>query len=216
MESASFQPRPPQQLRALTLWLEGLVGGFCSPERGEVCEGPGRAHGDDLVGPRLPWHYHQTLSRHLFPRCAPVIQPRPPICSGTSPPMLFSAPKGAQAPPCSPWEWNWGCSHHPAPGCSCCLGFPREVLLILGSPISTSPQSSPGPAGDLVGLCWASPALIQALNQADKGCCRVGGHQQPPPCSLSILGGMGPARFPPPPPDHFIIYGQLINKLAVP
>lgn len=139
-----------------------------------------------------------------FPGVPPVIQPRSPICLGTSPPMLFSAPKGAQAPPCSPWEWNWGCSHHPAPGCSCCLGFAREVLLMLGSPISMSPRSPPGPAGDLVGLCWASPALIQALNQADEGCCRVGGHQQPPPCSLSILGGTGPTRFPPPRPPHHL------------
>jgi len=155
MESASFQPQPPQQLRASKSWLGGLGGAVLQPPQGggEVCEDRGEAVG-------MVWQVHSCLSitpgpcKGIFsPSVSPVIQPRPRVCSGTSPPVLFSAPRGARAPPYPPREQSCRSSHHPAPGCSCRLAF-------LGAPSQRAlgrPQGQRGPGRAVPGIAAVNP-----------------------------------------------------------
>lgn len=206
MESASFQPQPPQQLKAPKSWLAGLRGAFLQPPpRRERCV----RDGGEPMG--TVWQVHSHLSiatkphQGIFsPGASPVIQPRSRIHPGTSPPVLFFAPKGARASPYLPsGSGAGGAPTTQLQAAPAAWASPGKWSLILGSPISTSPWSSPGPAGDLARLRRASPALIRALNRADEGRRRVGGHQQPPPSSLPVLGRREScARFLRP-PNHF-------------
>jgi len=193
MESASFQPQPPQQLRASKSWLGGLGGAVLQPpkRRGRCVRTGGRPwgwFGRSTAASALPL----DPARASFPQVYPLWFSQD-LVSARGRPL-----------PC--------CFLHPG-----VLGHPRTPLgSRAAGPPTTQPQDAPAAlrfsephpseplvvprvSGDLAGLCQASPSLIRAPNRADEGCRRVGGHRQRPPCWLSILGGAGPARFPRPP-----------------